>query len=118
MSSIANDSQILTRMIAAAGLRSKVTSSNMANLNTPGYRRQVVKFEGKLQEAMQRGSRQVAQIEPTIEEDLLSPARADGNNVTLELEMNTMRENRLLMETYMTILQSQFGLLETAITGQ
>ncbi len=118
MSSIANDSQLLTRLISAAGLRSKVTSANMANLNTPGYRRQVVKFEGELQDAMQRGSGHAARIEPSIEEDLVSPARSDGNNVTLELEMNTMRENRLLMETYMTILQSQFGLLETAITGQ
>ena len=118
MSSVANDSQLLQRLIAAAGLRSKVTSANMANLNTPGYRRQVVTFEGELQEAMLRGSGQSARIQPKIEEDLLSPARSDGNNVTLELEMNTMRENRLLMETYMTILQSQFGLLETAINGQ
>ena len=39
-----------------------------------------------------------------------------GLLMSLELELNEMRENRLLYETYAAILQSHFRLLETAIS--
>ena len=118
MEAKAVDSQdLLKRLIAAAGLRAKVTSANIANLNTPGYVRQEVKFEGLLEKAMQRGDKAVERVQPMVVEDTATPARPDGNNVTLELELNTMRENRILMETYLTIMDSQFNLLQSAITG-
>ena len=116
MDSTFPETKLLTRLIAAAGLRSQVTSANIANQNTPGYKRQVVKFEGMLQEAMQRGGSAAERLEPVVTEDTLTPARPDGNNVSLELEMNTARENRILMETYLTILESHFNLLQAAIT--
>ncbi len=46
-----------------------------------------------------------------------SPAGPDGNNVSLESEMVAMRENRILYETYASMLQNHFMLIETAITG-
>lgn len=117
MDSIAPDTELLTRLISAAGLRSQVTSANIANQNTPGYRRQVVKFEGLLQDSMNRGGSAAERIEPVVVEDTLSPARPDGNNVSLELELNTQRENRILMETYLTILESHFNVLQSAISS-
>ena len=38
------------------------------------------------------------------------------SNVSLELELNSMRENRLLYEAYSSMLRSHFSLLETAIS--
>jgi len=117
MSSVTPDTALLSRLIAAAGLRSKVTSANIANMNTPGYIRREVKFEELLEKAFARGTRSTSNIAPLVVEDRKTPGRADGNNVNLELEMNTMRETRIMMETYLAILGSNFNMMQSAITG-
>ncbi|MEQ1891944.1 MAG: flagellar basal body protein [Planctomycetota bacterium] len=107
---------LLVRMLGACELRAKVVSANIANSNTPGYVRQVVRFEELLGTELAKGA-DPAQVAPAVEKDVEAPARPDGNNVSLELELNTMRENRLLYETYASILRSHFDLLETAVSG-
>ena len=111
------NTELLSRMLAASEMRYRVFASNLANANTPGYRRQVVGFEDALQKAIEDGSPKAATLEPIVRTDEESPARPDGNNVSLELEINGMRENRLLYETYATILQNHFAILEHAIKG-
>ncbi len=106
---------LLLRLLAATELRSRVVSGNLANLNTPGYKRQEVRFEDLLRTALRRGT-DPGQVEARIELDLESPARPDGNNVSLELEMNSLRENRLLYETYAAILEGRMNLQRIAVT--
>ena len=106
---------LLLRMMSASTQRARVIASNIANENTPGYRRQVVRFEEFLRDASAQGRGDLASIEPRVEEDTLTPTRADGNNVTLELELNASRQNRLLYETYASILQTHFELLRAGI---
>lgn len=106
---------MLQRLLAAAELRARVISSNIANQSTPGYTRRVVSFEQELRAAVEDGGRGLAALEPTVLLDQESPARPDGNNVTLELEMNALRENRLLYETYASMLNGHFRMLEAAI---
>ena len=108
--------ELLARLLASTELRARVISSNLANQNTPGYVRREVHFEEHLAEAMKSGRRNLARIQPQVDLDRLSPARPDGNNVTLELELNAMRENRLLYETYASMLKSHMSMLEAAIT--
>lgn len=107
---------LLVRMLGACELRARVVSANIANSNTPGYVRQVVRFEELLGKELANGT-DPARVAPAIEKDLDAPARPDGNNVSLELELNSMRENRLLYETYASILRSHFNLLESAVSG-
>lgn len=107
---------LLVRMLGACELRARVVSANIANSNTPGYVRQVVRFEELLGEELSKGA-DPSHVRPAIELDSDAPARPDGNNVSLELELNSMRENRLLYETYASILRSHFTLLETAVNG-
>lgn len=114
-----SNSELLTKLLSASELRGKVISGNIANANTPGYKRKVVEFEDLLNSAIKspagaEGS-SLESVRPFVREDRLTPARPDGNNVSLELEMNSMRENRLLYETYASILQGHFNLLDTAI---
>ena len=92
-----------------------MVSANIANSNTPGFVRQVVRFEELLGQELRQGG-DSSEVQPEVLRDLETPARPDGNNVSLELELNTMRENRLLYETYSSMLRAHFGLLETAIT--
>ena len=107
---------LMVRLLGACELRARVTSANIANSNTPGYVRHVVRFEELLGEELQKGG-DSAGVTPELDPDLETPARPDGNNVSLELELNAMRENRLLYEAYSSILRSHFSLLESAISS-
>ena len=107
---------LLVRLLGACELRARVVSANIANSNTPGYTRQVVRFEELLRTELQRGESDFEGVQPEVSSDLSAPARPDGNNVNLELELNEMRENRLLYETYAAVLNSHFKLLETAVS--
>jgi flagellar basal-body rod protein FlgB len=107
---------LMVRLLGACETRARVVSSNIANSNTPGYVRQVVQFEELLRQELQNGG-DLTRTAPRVASDLETPARPDGNNVSLELELNAMRENRLLYEAYSSILRSHFSLLESAITG-
>ena len=108
--------QLLGRLMQSSQLRAKVLANNLANANTPGFVRQTVSFEETLQDAITRGSqRDFDRAQPEIVDDLLSPPKPDGNNVTLELEMNSMRENRILYETYAAMLAGHFELMRAAV---
>ncbi len=106
---------LLLRLLSAAELRSRVISANIANQNTPGYTRQEVEFEEVLQDALRKG-RDVGGLEARVVEDRITPARPDGNNVNLEIELNTLRENRILFETYAAILEGRSALKRIAVT--
>ena len=107
---------LLMRLMSASTDRARVIASNIANESTPGYRRQTLQFETLLRDEIESGRTELARVEPRVEEDHLTPTRADGNNVTLELELNALRENRILYETYASMLQGRFRLLEAALT--
>lgn len=114
------NSKLLESLLDASALRARVIAGNVANQNTPGFRRQVVRFEELLRDAVARkqAPTDIASIQPTVAEDTLTPGRADGNNVSLELEMSAMRQNRLLYEMYSTIHASRSHLIQSAIEGR
>ena len=105
---------LLMRLLAASNERTKVLANNIANQNTPGFTRQVLHFEELLRQALEDG-RDPALVQPELSLDTLTPGRADGNNVNIELEMNSMRQNRLLYEAYAAILGTRFELMRVGI---
>lgn len=105
---------LLMRLMNASAQRARVIASNIANENTPGYRRQVVQFEELLGDALERDV-DPARVQPRIVTDTRTPARGDGNNVVLETEINAGRQNRLLYETYASILEAHFDLMRAGI---
>ena len=109
-----SETDLAVRLMSATTARAKVIAGNVANQNTPGYVRQVLRFEDALQEALREGG-DPASVEPEIELDRATPGRPDGNNVSLEVELNALRENRILYETYATILSGRFELLRSSI---
>ena len=110
-------SRLLGALLDAAALRARVLAGNVANQTTPGYTRQVVRFEELLRSAVERGrgSEELARIAPRVEQDTQTPARADGNNVQLELELSAARQNRLLYEMYSAIRSRRSELIRSAI---
>jgi flagellar basal-body rod protein FlgB len=115
MESTPAQNDLLLRLLAAAELRARVVSGNLANIETPGYTRRDVRFEDLLRKALERG-KGTAGIEARVEPDRTAPARPDGNNVSLELELNALRENRLLYEAYAAILEGRMDLQRIAVT--
>jgi len=114
---IGNDNiQLLTRLLDASSLRGRVIAGNIANQNTPGFKRKEVQFEDQLKAAMGQSERLAAKVKPTVVTDEETPSNPDGNNVNMELEANAQRENRLAYETYATILQANFGMINAAIS--
>ena len=109
--------RLLGSLMDAAALRARVLAGNVANQNTPGYKRQVVRFEELLRTAIEHGRAptELERVAPQVDQDTLTPVRADGNNVNLELELSAARENRLLYEMYSAIHTSRSELIRAAI---
>jgi flagellar basal-body rod protein FlgB len=111
---------ILTKSLDASGLRHRVIADNIANVETPGFTRSEVSFEEKLRQATLSGgdsaSERLESITPEITPDRQSPARADGNNVSIEKEIAGMAKNSLEYESLVQLMNMKTSMLRTAIT--
>ena len=110
--------QGLTRGLDVAALRQKVTANNIANLNTPGFKRSYVLFGEELEKA--RGKLPLArtdarhypgrpgETDPRVQKEQHTSRRSDGNNVDLDQEMLDMVTNQL---RYNALIQTISGRL-------
>jgi len=107
---------LLDAGIQAENLRQKAIANNIANLETPGYRRVDVKFEQLLAKALNSVGRiDLNQIEPELYQPMQSPVKSNGNDVTLEAEVGEMVKNSLRHKTYIRLLISKLKQIELAI---
>jgi flagellar basal-body rod protein FlgB len=107
---------VLAQLLDAAALRHRVIAQNVANVNTPGYRRRAVEFEADLAKALTAPGG-TAHVRPKVViED--GPERVDGNTVDIDREMNTLGKNALLYQAAATIMQSRVASLRAAISGR
>jgi flagellar basal-body rod protein FlgB len=106
----------LKSLLDATALRQKVLSNNLANSDTPGFIRQDVEFEQQLSDAVQRGD--VPNVKPEVVEDNQSPARADGNNVSVEHELSEMSKNAMVQQFAIQMMQTKLSIARSAITGR
>jgi len=109
------ESELLVNLMSASSKRASVIANNIANQNTPGFKRQSLEFEELLTQAVARGNRDLTSVQPELLVDVETPGGDDGNNVNMEEEMNSLRQNRLLYDTYASILSSRFEVLRASI---
>ena len=109
---------VLAQMLDAAALRHRVIAQNVANVNTPGYRRRAVEFEADMAKALAApGPGGTAHVRPKVViED--GPERVDGNTVDINREMGDLGKNALLYQAAATIMQSRVASLRAAISGR
>lgn len=116
MSSSTDIVGLLEAGIRAEGLRQNTIASNIANLETPGYRRLDVKFEDLLTKAMRSPDGVDPQeIEPEIFQPEDTPIRSNGNDVNLEAEIGEMLKNSLRHTAYVRLLRKKLSQMETAM---
>lgn len=82
--------RLLSAALGAAALRQEALSHNLANLNTPGFKRLQVRFEDELRSATAPDA-----VRPRVVRDTLTSGRPDGNNVDLERESVLIAENQI-----------------------
>ena len=123
---------ILKLGLDAAAKRQKAIAHNIANVNTPGYRREEVVFEEKVQALLKegRGEFTLKTTDPRhitaagsalpvaeVKRDRSTSLRVDKNNVDLEQEMVDLAYNQLYYETAVERVKGNLANLETVITG-
>lgn len=109
--------------IRASWLRNEVISNNIANVDTPGYKRKTVKFEEFLNDGLKTGKIDKGQTRLGSSGALVSvdhaslSYRADGNNVDIENEMAELATNSLRYNTLVQKLNGEYQSLRSVIKG-
>jgi len=112
----------LERALDQSALRHRVLATNIANVDTPGYRtRDVPTFAGEIEQAM-AGSGDgdaptVPPMTPVAREVRGLMERPDGNNVSVERESLLLAQNQLRFEVAVAFLKTEFHRLALAING-
>lgn len=117
---IIGDSTSAALQVALRGLdaRRAAHETNIANVETPGYKARSVDFEAQLQRAMQRGETGSALSAGDAVHDVevsREAGRANGNNVNVGREMVGLTETALTQELLIRAMNDKYGLVRTAI---
>ncbi|WP_443751368.1 flagellar basal body rod protein FlgB [Asticcacaulis solisilvae] len=92
--------------------RAAVTSENIANANTPGYRPLKVSFEDSLGAASERGAGAVNAVQVKVERDTDA---AEASGVRLDLQMATASMTTARYAALIQILTLQMQQTRTAL---
>jgi flagellar basal-body rod protein FlgB len=110
----------LARYLTLATDRMQLISSNMANVDTPGYRTQDIDFAGEFSRAANHAMAE----RRGIDEPLAAPKvvevpglleRPDGNNVSMDRESLELAKLQLQFRTATALLKSEFARVSDAI---
>ena len=125
---------ILKRGMDAAMVRREVIADNIANSDTPNFKRSVVTFESQLKRALD--SEKVTHmpllrtdprhidphrvidyrsVEPKRVLDYLTTSKNNGNNVDIEEEGMSALQNQLLYETMAQAVSAEFSLVNLVV---
>ncbi len=108
---------LLDAGIRAEEARQRTIASNIANIETPGYRRLGVRFEELLAKALKSGRvGEAGRVEPQIFQPQSTSIRSNGNDVNMEMEIGEMLKNASRETAFVRLLRKKFAQIENAIT--
>ena len=117
---------VLDKAADASWLRNEAISNNIANVDTPGYKRQDVSFETHLAQQLRSSQYetmdekvsgvQMSKITPRVyTDDSGHSYRLDGNNVDIETENVYLAENQITYNALMESIQKEFDNLKSVM---
>ena len=120
---------VLEQLVNFNQSRHAVLASNIANVDTPGYRTRdlsVDQFQARLKDAISERDRSLASLSSTkpmgvdpfdkVRDGLNNIQYHDKSNVGLEQQVAEITKNHMQHNLALTILNSQFRLLQTAVS--
>ena len=125
--------ELLGKSLDLRAKRHGLISSNLANVETPGYVPSDLSFEKQLKGALDKGSTvavthprhiplkgggvPLLQVQGEVVEVGTPDAGLDQNGVELEAEMGRMAENQIMYNASVQLLAKKFETLRQAIRG-
>lgn len=110
------------KTLDAVVLRQEAIANNIANLETPGYKRMDLapSFDQQLEQACASGNpQQIEALTPTLAVDTTAvPSSRDGNTVHLQNELMQMDENAVDHSLETQLISNMLQRMEMAITGK
>lgn len=122
----------LQRALDGTTLRHQAIAENLANVNTPGYKRLEVEFAAALRAALSAqgvhpglartdprhllgGQPSLDGVRPSAVRETGTTGRADGNNVDSDVELAKLAGNTLLYDSLSQVLGRRLAMLRFAI---
>lgn len=127
---------LMERSLDASALRQKVIADNIANVDTPYYKRSDVKFEELLQSEMNGSSSNSTfvgkrtdprhfyigtsstKVEPQIITDGSTAINNNMNNVDIDYEMSELAKNQLRYNVLIQQVNNEFRNVRTVLGGK
>jgi flagellar basal-body rod protein FlgB len=117
---------VMDKAADASWLRDQAIANNIANVNTPGYKRQDVTFESELRHALSHvGDRTMDAKVYNMDLDEITPKvytdaadfsyRLDGNNVDIDTENVYLAENQIKYNAIMDAISKDFSNLASVM---
>ncbi len=116
MAEVNNIMQVIEAGIKAEGIRQKAIASNVANIQTPGYRTVDVQFGDLLEKAMKSSDAlDLEDIQSELYEPGTTKVQSNGNDVNLEVEVGKLVKNTLRQKAYIRLLQTKYRQMSLAM---
>ncbi|ABR48880.1 flagellar basal-body rod protein FlgB [Alkaliphilus metalliredigens QYMF] len=121
---------LLNSAMSASWVRNEAISNNIANANTPNFKKSTVEFETHLKNALQGnsvsgerthvkhiaiGAERVEEVKYKVRSHEGYRTRRDGNNVDIDVEMAELAKNQVIFNTLSTQINNEFRRIKTAI---
>ena len=127
---------LIQKSLDASSMQQKLIANNLANVDTPGFKRSEVVFQAKLQAALDTQKttqtelpaaltdpRHIAfseqltldQVKPSIVQRNDTTLRNDGNNVDIDTEMSDLAQTQVFYSSLAAVAKKQFSILQSAI---
>lgn len=117
---------VLTKAADASWTRNEIITNNLANVDTPGYKRKDVSFQNYLLQELTSGDStslrtrindvEVGNLNATVYTDFNELSyRLDGNNVDIDTENVEFASNQLYYQTVLDTINHQFSMLKAAM---
>jgi flagellar basal-body rod protein FlgB len=115
-------SATMAKCLDGVAIRHRVIADNIANVETPGFKRSDVAFEDEIRQAIESSDGRsvidrVREIDPKLEVDDASPSRPDGNNVSIDREMASMTKNTMEYEALVQLMNLKGSMIRAVIMG-
>ena len=113
---------VLDKAADASWSRENILTNNIANVNTPGYKRKDIRFEEYLQGAVSGGSSlddnianaDLDSLTGTTYTDYASSSyRIDGNNVDIDTENAELAKNQIKYYTMLDSISQEFKRIQS-----